>query len=184
MAQRTWMMTGTFREQFHELEPVGDEVTRYLKRLREHVEGQVRYLVCYERHKSGAWHVHLLVHTPRSASWNQVTDSWQAGFFKANLANVQSAGYLTKYVTKALDDPGKRRPRIRASRAPRYGDAVMIHEAEIVQALKDRRIDTSSTWRTNLKELIRVSEPKAGDPLWDLAIAIQARKYKQLMEVK
>lgn len=165
-APRTWMFTGTFSEQFHDLEPVGKEVTRYLKRLRH--SGRVRYLVCPERHKSGAWHCHMLIHCDRNLSWRAVTDPWKAGFFKANIASVEAAGYVTKYVTKDMGERSSgRRPRIRASRNPRYGDGVMQHEEEIVQLLKEREVVNHETWTTNLKQMLKRLE-KTEDPIWKL----------------
>lgn len=177
-ADRTWLFTGTFREQFHEREPVAEEITRYLKRLRHRAE-RVRYLACYERHRSGAFHCHMLLHTDIGTKWRDVTEPWEAGFFKANLIkSFRGASYVTKYVSKDLMETTTmgRRPRIRASRNPRYGDEVMCHEEAIVQQLQQRRIEEPEVHRVNLLQLVNAVRPVESDPLWDLAMRIQMAK--------
>jgi len=174
VASRTWMFTGTFRDQYVEREPVTEEVTRYLKRLRHNTS--VRYLVCFERHRSGAFHIHALLHTSSKATWADVTKPWIAGFYKANLVrDVSSARYVTKYVSKDISDRGAegRRPRVRASRNPRYGDPVMCHEEEIVKALQARKINPEVTWTNNLKEMLRILDVPAEDKLWEAAMKLQ-----------
>lgn len=118
----------------------------------------------------------MLLHTAVDATWRDVTEPWQAGFFKANLIrSFKGVGYVTKYVSKDLMEvqAAGRRPRIRASRNPRYGDEVMQHEAEIVQALQKRRIKELDVHRTNLIQLIDEVRPSERDPLWDLAMRMQ-----------
>ncbi len=155
-AQRTLLFTGTFRAQPHEREVASEEVTRYLKRLRKAHGASLRYLVCFERHKSGAWHVHMLLHTRDSVLTTRAARApWSAGFSDAKVANVQAAGYVTKYVTKDLEDESiDRMPRIRASRDPRYGDAVMCHEEGLIDLLQKRpEIQTTDLWAANLRML-------------------------------
>ncbi len=177
-ADRTWLFTGTFRDQWHDREPVAEEITRYFKRLR-HRAGRLRYLACYERHRSGAFHCHMLLHTDLGTSWRDVTEPWDAGFFKANLLrDHRAASYVTKYVSKDLMETVSygRRPRIRASRNPRYGDEVMCHEEAIVAQLQKRRIDEVDTHRINLIQLVNAVRPRESDPLWDVAMRLQLSK--------
>lgn len=177
-ADRTWLFTGTFRAQHHEREPVAEEITRYFKRLRHRTQ-QLRYLACYERHRSGAFHCHMLLHTDVGTKWRDVTEPWDAGFFKANLIrSYRGASYVTKYVSKDLMETSTsgRRPRIRASRNPRYGDQIMCHEEQIVQMLKQREVDGQDVHRVNLIELVNAVRPTEEDPLWNLAMRIQMSK--------
>lgn len=82
---------------------------RYLKRLRK--EGCVfRYLWVIERHKSGAPHVHILVHERAApVRHRQLTGQWPHGFTKFNLVAEGEAGkaisYVAKYLTKGLMRP-------------------------------------------------------------------------------
>ena len=179
MAPRTWMFTGTFASQTHDRQEVADEVTRYLKRLRRRLPaGSVRYLFCFERHKSGAWHTHALLHGDTDLRWVDVGDPWTAGFFKANLVKGPShARYVTKYVAKDMvqDGDGIKRPRIRASRNPRYGDLVMCHDEELVAVLSQRKENLQVTWRKNLRELVRVANEKEKGQLQQILEAAQSR---------
>lgn len=178
-AQKTILFTGTFAAQPHDRQVAADEVTRYLKRLRKGLDAQVRYLVCFERHKSGAWHVHMLLHTndARDLTTRRTRRPWTAGFSDAKVADLKAAGYVTKYVTKDLvDESTDRVPRIRASRDPRYGDAVMVHEEAIVQQLQQRpEIPTTDLWATNIRMLHQylVDEDKGNSKIWRQIMAGQ-----------
>lgn len=133
-----------------------EEVTRYLKRLRKGYGAGLRYLVCFERHKSGAWHTHALLHTRgKVLTTRAAREPWTAGFSNARVADLRAAGYVTKYVTKDLvDESTERVPRIRASRDPRYGGAVMCHEDELIDLLQQRRDPTTGeVWAANLRML-------------------------------
>lgn len=118
----------------------------------------------------------MLLHTDIGAKWKDVTEPWEAGFFKANLIkNFRGASYVTKYVSKDLMEvqASGRRPRIRASRNPRYGDQIMCHEEAVVQLLKHREVDGQDVHRVNLIQLVNAVRPKEEDPLWNLAMRIQ-----------
>lgn len=177
LAPKTWMFTGTFASQTHDRQEVADEVTRYLKRLRRRLPpGSVRYLFCFERHKSGAWHTHALLHT--RATWAEVSEPWTAGFSVARLIRgPQGANYVTKYVAKDIcsDEEGGTRPRIRASRNPRYGDLVMCHEEAVVQMLAARPDNLQTTWRKNLRALMRIVDEPERDQLWQIAQTMMAK---------
>lgn len=93
-------------EQFSErCKPLIREVQKYFKRLRK--EGsKFRYLVAIERHKSGAPHLHLLVHeTAEPVRHKRLSAQWSLGFSKFNLVaegeESQAARYVSKYLTKA-----------------------------------------------------------------------------------
>lgn len=118
----------------------------------------------------------MLLHTDLGARWRDVTEPWDAGFNKANLLKTyRAASYVTKYVSKDMFEVQQtgRRPRIRASRNPRYGDQVMCHEEAIVQLLKEREVQTHDVHRVNLVDLVNAVRPKEEDPLWELALRIQ-----------
>jgi len=151
-AGRTLLFTGTFRAQPHERGVAADEVTRYLKRLRWQ-GSPFRYFTAFERHKSGAWHVHMLLHGA-GLSTRAARRPWSAGFSNARVADLRAAAYVTKYVTKDLADGGGQMPRVRASRDPRYGAAVMIHEEAILAMMALRREEmTTDVWSANLRML-------------------------------
>lgn len=94
-------------DQFKErCKPLVREIQLYFKRLRK-AGCQFRYLVAIERHKSGAPHVHLLVHeTAGPVRHRQLSSAWTLGFTKFNLVSpdgeTQAARYVSKYLTKAL----------------------------------------------------------------------------------
>jgi len=124
---RTWFWTGTFRNQTHDIEEVNRELTLFLKRLRKN-HGSFRYLAVPERHKSGAFHLHALIHCHSTFRHKYFASPWKAGYQNAKLANLGSARYVTKYITKDLTEIWGRtaRPRIRSSH--HYGSNVRDSE--------------------------------------------------------
>lgn len=165
-AHQTYLFTGTYRAQYLELEPVNESITLWLKRLRERVDrGSVRYLVATERHKSGAWHMHALLHDVGSGGVDlgrMAETVWRDGFTKCKPCDIRGAGYVTKYVSKDLESTGDaaRRPRMRASRSPRYGAVVMEQSEAIVRELQKRSVDVSATWTYNLREILEMVDSK------------------------
>jgi hypothetical protein len=82
------------------------EVQLFWKRLRKRTGSKFRYLVAIERHKSGAPHVHLLLHEVRGpVRWAELSAAWPLGFshFKlvAEREAAKAAVYVSKYLTKA-----------------------------------------------------------------------------------
>lgn len=76
----------------------------YFKRLRK-AGCKFRYLVAIERHKSGAPHVHLLVHeTGDPVRHKALSSQWTLGFSKFNLVAEEEKSracyYVAKYLTK------------------------------------------------------------------------------------
>lgn len=85
------------------------EMQRYLKRLRKD-KSVFRYLWVIERHKSGAPHVHILVHEKAEPVRHKtLTKHWSYGFSKFNLVaqdeKTKIIYYVAKYLTKALTRP-------------------------------------------------------------------------------
>lgn len=80
----------------------------YLKRLRKSGIA-FRYLWVIERHKSGAPHVHILLHERSPARHRVLSSQWQLGFSKFNLVaegeNAKAARYVAKYLSKGLMRP-------------------------------------------------------------------------------
>lgn len=98
----------------------GAEVTKYLKRLRKAGRTQFRYLCVVEIHDSdetspefrGLPHVHLLMHEIEGLPplKKAILDGqWHHGFTRWRVCDEDAAGYVTKYISKALD------ARVRAS---------------------------------------------------------------------
>lgn len=168
LAPKTIFMTLTFGPQTWSRDVASDELTLFLKRYRKSVDYPVRYLAGFERHKSGAWHIHLLVHGPLEMSMEGLRSCWRRGFTHARVADVGGAYYISKYMTKDFDDGSADRPRVRASRNPRYGDAVMQHEAEVVEVLRSRATNDRETWEVNLRNVLKrsVRDTRKGD-VWD-----------------
>lgn len=164
-AGRTFLFTGTFRDQPHDREVASEELTRWLYRVRKRRRG-VRYFAAFERHKSGAWHLHVLAHG-NDLTTRDLRTPWRAGFSNAQLADVKAARYVTKYVTKDLviSDTG-RVPRIRASRDPRYGAEVMILEEELLKGVLLKPELTTDTWQNNLRAVFQAAEKNEKESLW------------------
>lgn len=112
-------------EQFQELhKTLGDELTRYFKRVRKATRSPMRYLLVTERHKSGAPHHHVLIHevSPENPIRKTVLkEQWSLGFTKFVLCkDERGVRYVTKYLSKAKE------ARIRASLRYGAGDAVSV----------------------------------------------------------
>ena len=170
-APQTVMFTGTFAEQTWDREVCSERITRWLKRARYYCGSgfELRYLVVPERHKSGAWHCHALLHS-EPISKAVYEDSWGYGFTKAKYADWDSAGYVTKYVAKnLLDDSNAKVPRIRCSRSPAYGGWVMEQDKEKVRELLANQSNESirNTWKKNLDHLLRDLERLENESLMD-----------------
>lgn len=145
-ATRTWFGTLTFNPQrsfecdlrtrqrlyrsgvdFKELPPeiaflersreTGEDITKWLKRLRKETAAPFRYLLALEAHKSGLPHYHILLHevsATQRISERQLSGQWNHGFTKFRLADdKRHIGYVTKYIAKDC------KARVRAS--GRYG---------------------------------------------------------------
>lgn len=183
---QSYLFTGTYRAQYLDLEPVSLSITLWLKRLRERLNerGSLRYLVATERHKSGAWHMHALLHDVNGVAGdvrNLSGVAWRDGFSNCKTVDVRGAGYVTKYVSKDLEQSGTTafRPRIRASRNPMYGAIVMEHQEEIVRELQKRRVDLGQVWNVNLREILKFATKK--DDAWQEVIRSQQMNGKLLL---
>ena len=166
MSPRTWFFTGTFASQTHSYDEASKEATDFLKRLRRRLDrkdkAKIRYLICPERHKSGAWHWHGLMHDlDTRCTFSDLRRSWTAGFSYPKLVkntHIRAARYVTKYATKSImeEDGETKRPRIRASRSPKYGGVMVIEDLELVQEImKSRREErVNETWTKNLREAL------------------------------
>lgn len=102
------------REQFEELcIEFGREVTLWLKRTRKATKGKLRYLLVFERHKSGLPHAHILVHDMdcnNPVRHADLASKWKLGFTKFKLCEaLKTAWYVAKYLSKSAE------ARVRAS---------------------------------------------------------------------
>lgn len=158
-AQRTWMVTFTCRPDFHvwidhacatrernfwgqppdkifaaRAKVFGEEVTKYLKRLRKQSKAKIRYLLIAETHDGlstsdfmrGRPHYHMLLHeTETEVSKRLIQAQWHHGFTDVKLADSGAAWYVSKYITKA------KQARVRASL--RYG----LVKHEVIKSIYD-----------------------------------------------
>lgn len=92
---------------------IGEELTKFFKRVRKQSAARFRYLAIVEAHKSGLPHYHLLIHEQdismpvRHAVLN---GQWKWGFSKFKLLkDDEQAVYVCKYLSKQA------RARVRAS---------------------------------------------------------------------
>lgn len=152
------------------------ECTRFLKRLRRRYDRLndgntepdcrgVRYLLVFERHKSGMLHCHALIHVNGDLRYRDIKAAWNAGFMDAKLCDLRSAGYVTKYATKDLTDASTGKvPRIRASRNPTYGGWVVNRNEEELQEMLAARPkeDINQVWEKNLKMILRNQKHRKG----------------------
>jgi hypothetical protein len=185
MHPKTIFFTGTWAKQTDDIDEVNEEVKRWLKRVRYYKTKRIsetssglRYLVIPERHKSGKWHVHALLHGDNTLSTRMVGENWWAGFTYERVADLGAARYVTKYLCKDLieADDGVKRPRIKASRArylgkkleegfhgpevklsDTYGGWVMVRDEELVKKLLAERGTewTQEVWQKNLQMMLR-----------------------------
>jgi len=146
-ASRTWMITLTARPDVHvwidhecstrqrnfwgsppakifaeRSKVFGEEVTKYLKRLRKQSRAKLRYLLIAETHDGadtsdfmrGRPHFHMLLHeVGMQVPKRLIQGQWQHGFSDVKLADHGASWYVSKYITKA------KQARVRASL--RYG---------------------------------------------------------------
>lgn len=194
LSPRTWFFTGTFRNQTDDMVRVKRETTMFLTRLRRRMEylqkqgleagelplyGNLRYIVAPEPHKSGMLHIHALLHTGTAVTRRMISESWKAGHEKTKIAQLEHAGYVTKYVTKNLVEKRAHRPRVRASRDPRYGDAVMITNeimlAEMIRMLQKRKTMRGDVWLKNLRmTLMEVAKTRPeNQTVWEKIISLE-----------
>ncbi|DAZ92355.1 TPA_asm: replication initiator protein [Microviridae sp.] len=183
LAHHTWFLTGTWAQQTWDLEECKRETSLFLMRLRSRCHERntnYRYLVVPERHKSGAFHIHALLHGKDDGlTYKMVADSWQAGFHSIRQCDYQTAGYVTKYVSKDLfEDVDGKRPRIRASRAKyahrpdgegpyitlesSYGAWVMEKDKEVIKAMMAQQPKEMlwETWSKNLRMIVHETAAK------------------------
>lgn len=79
----------------------------YLKRLRSALvvldAGQIRFCAVTEPHYDGFPHIHLVLHGGPNLTYRMLRKGqWRAGFIHAQLADRDTAKYLTKYLTKQV----------------------------------------------------------------------------------
>lgn len=95
---------------------IGEQITKYLKRIRKESGAYLRYLLVAEAHKSGEPHFHLLLHEAGELPVRHatLTSQWHLGFTKWKLVeDKRPSNYMCKYLSKDA------RARVRASRG--YG---------------------------------------------------------------
>lgn len=82
---------------------IGEEITKWLKRIRFNSGAELRYVIVAERHVSGDPHFHLLVHErAQPVKKRQLQEGWKLGFSAFKLCEGDRAAfYVTKYLTKS-----------------------------------------------------------------------------------
>jgi hypothetical protein len=113
LASKTWLVTLTYRPAARralmvrlsgEMGPAWEkalygDVQRWLKRLRHHAGGDLRYFCVAETHQDGWLHWHLLVHGGMTRQVVRL-GHWEHGFVDARLVKGDAAGYVAKYLVK------------------------------------------------------------------------------------
>jgi hypothetical protein len=115
---------------------IGEDITKFFKRLRRNTGGAIKYLLVSEQHKSGLPHFHALIHDIHPTirvTKRDLEREWTLGFTKFKLVDYspKAIHYVTKYVSKDLAC------RIRSSL--RYGSITAL------AIVKDPRRETSSS---------------------------------------
>lgn len=126
--------TLTVAEQFVERHnAIGQELTKYVKRVRKNSGAKLRFLLVAEKHKSGDPHYHMLVHETNHGGkvlHRHLSNAWHLGFENWRLSDPlkpKSATYLCKYLSKSAE------ARVRASQ--RYGGASSDDLSRYLRAL-------------------------------------------------
>lgn len=134
------MLTLTYRENRTDARQCHADLTRFLRLVRDAMPDEYKYVAVFERQKRGAGHWHLAV-----AGWQQVrllrelwrrvvgdgnidVRSW-AGRGRSGECSAKLAGYLSKYITKEIDE--------RAESAHRYRRSHNIVVEEWVEEFED-----------------------------------------------
>jgi hypothetical protein len=96
---------------------MGRDLTLFVKRLRKESGAKLRAMWVFEPHKSGAPHIHGLLHeVGEGVTWRMLSRQWMAGHSRFNLlTSGRGANYAAKYLGKHVGI------RIRASR--HYGQS-------------------------------------------------------------
>nr|QJB20415.1 MAG: replication initiator protein [Microvirus sp.] len=136
---------------------IGEEITKYIKRVRKESGARLRYIVVAEAHKSGLPHFHMLVHECEGSPpvlHRHLSAQWRMGFTRVKLVEegTKAARYVTKYLAKeALS-------RVRASlsygnptisiagRIRRYGDTACLQHAPLNASTFKGLIYEQSKW--------------------------------------
>jgi hypothetical protein len=207
MAPKTIFFTGTWRDQTDDIEVIKEDVTKWLKRLRYYATQRgigIRYLVIPERHKSGNWHIHALVHSGQGLTTRLVEEPWISGFTYARIADLGAAAYVTKYLVKDLveAEDGLERPRIRASKAKylgkkledgfegpeikledSYGGWVVVRDEELVKELLASREKEGiqEIWQKNLRQAVREFQSKTNPERKVMMELLESRKRKRAL---
>lgn len=103
----------------------GVYVTRFFKRLRKNTGMKFRYLVVHEQHADGFPHVHMLVHESTGhVTKREVQREWPFGFTVVKLADIKTARYVCKYVSK--DAMARVRASINYGRSKQNSDIIRV----------------------------------------------------------
>lgn len=82
---------------------MGAELTKYVKRVRKESGAKLRAMWVFEAHKSGAPHIHGLVHEVEAipVTWRCLNAQWKDGFsHEVLLTDPRKSAYAAKYLSK------------------------------------------------------------------------------------
>jgi len=121
---------------------IGRELTRFIKRVRKNSGSKFRQIFVFEKHASGAPHIHGFIHETdpeQRVSKRVIQEAWHQGFSNCKLVDRDerhlTARYATKYIAKELAT------RIRASK--KYGEGAYTPETLLRDSVGFlRRIDS------------------------------------------
>ena len=140
---------------------IGREITLYLKRLRKLSGARLKYMACFEKHRSGFPHVHVLLHeyTDAAVRKSLLDSHWQhMGFTHWRLVSSEQAGRASSYVAKYISKEGGRvrsslhygKPHTSAGHSVPQGTACAKHSrpTPVLLCIGDKvhRIEDTADW--------------------------------------
>lgn len=90
---------------------ISQALTRYLKRIRKESGATLKYMACFEKHRSGFPHLHVLVHEYSGGGEvkkRQLDSQWKLGFTHFRLVDADQTGRAAMYVAKYISKDGGR----------------------------------------------------------------------------
>lgn len=108
VTDKTSFLTLTFADNITDLTWANSELTKFIKRFKNHTKLKVKYLWTWEKQKRGAIHYHLVLFNISFISLYQLNKLWKHGFVQINKLEIDSSHnigrYISKYFSKAFEN--------------------------------------------------------------------------------